>query len=377
MTVSENFSVPALILGAGAWGTALAIHWSKRAKPGQIVLWARSADQLRQLQEQRVNQRYLPAVPLPATLALTPRLRDALICFRERSQANAAGGLIVLACPVSGLSELASQIARVLGPAQPGEGLVWLSKGLLQGSRAERFYWPSDLVREAVNNQWPMAALTGPSFALEVAQGLPCGLTAASDDLQFARRLARICHGGGMRVYASDDLLGAELGGAVKNIMAIAAGVADGLGLGANARAALLTRGLAETARLAVAMGARPESMLGLAVLGDLVLTATGDLSRNRRVGLGLAKGGSLAQILAGLGHVAEGVNASRAVAGLAEQSGVDMPIVQAVCQLLSGERSAKEILSELLSRDPVDELDPSIVEATKDSAQSQDAAKN
>ncbi len=366
MTVSERFSVPAVLLGAGAWGTALAIHWSKRAQPGQVALWARRPEFLTKLADSRLNQRYLPGVGLPDALELSADLRLSLLAFRERSRSSSPpGGLVVLACPVAGLSDLAAQVTETLGPAEPGEGLIWLSKGLVQDDEA--FYWPSDLVRRAMKADWPMAALTGPSFAMEVARGLPCALTAASTDLAFARRIARICHGGGMRIYASDDLLGAELGGAVKNIMAIAAGVADGLGLGANARAALLTRGLAETARLAVALGARPESMLGLAVLGDLVLTATGDLSRNRRVGLGLAKGESLQQILTGLGHVAEGVNASKAVAGLAQRFEVDMPIVQAVCQLLSGERSAKAMLSELLSRDPVDELDASIAEAGKD----------
>ncbi|MEY3942926.1 MAG: hypothetical protein RLZZ133_616, partial [Pseudomonadota bacterium] len=287
MTVSERFSVPAVLLGAGAWGTALAIHWSKRAQPGQVALWARRPEFLTKLADSRLNQRYLPGVGLPDALELREDLRLSLLTFRERSQrSNPPGGLVVLACPVAGLSDLAAQVTETLGPAEPGEGLIWLSKGLVQDDEA--FYWPSDLVRRAMKADWPMAALTGPSFAMEVARGLPCALTAASTDLAFARRIARICHGGGMRIYASDDLLGAELGGAVKNIMAIAAGVADGLGLGANARAALLTRGLAETARLAVALGARPESMLGLAVLGDLVLTATGDLSRNRRVGLGL-----------------------------------------------------------------------------------------
>ena len=366
MTVSERFSVPALLLGAGAWGTALAVHWSKRAQPGQVALWARRPELITELADTRLNQRYLPGIGLPDALELSADLRLSLLAFRERSQrSNPPGGLIALACPVAGLSQLAAQVTETLGPAKPGEGLIWLSKGLVQDNEA--FYWPSDLVGRAMKADWPMAALTGPSFAMEVAKGLPCALTAASTDLAFARRLARICHGGGMRIYASDDLLGAELGGAVKNIMAIAAGVADGLGLGANARAALLTRGLAETARLAVALGARPESMLGLAVLGDLVLTATGDLSRNRRVGLGLAKGEPLQRILTGLGHVAEGVNASKAVAGLAQRCEVDMPIVQAVCQLLCGERSAKAMLSELLSRDPVDELDASIAEAGKD----------
>jgi glycerol-3-phosphate dehydrogenase (NAD(P)+) len=364
VTVSERFSVPALILGAGAWGTALAAHWSKRAQPGQVSLWTRREEHLQELESARLNQRYLPGVPLPDALDLSPELKPALLAFRGRSQchAHAPGGLIVLACPVAGLSQLAAVVSDTLGPAELGEGLVWLSKGLVEDG--DNFYWPSDLVRRAMRTDWPMAAFTGPSFAMEVAKGLPCALTAASTDIDFARRLARICHGGGMRVYASDDLLGAELGGAVKNIMAIAAGVADGLGLGANARAALLTRGLAETARLAVALGARPESMLGLAVLGDLVLTATGDLSRNRRVGLALAKGKRLQEILSGLGHVAEGVNASKAVAGMARRYKVDMPIVRAVCQLLSGEVSAKVILSELLSRDPVDELDASIVDA-------------
>ena len=195
MTVSERFSVPALILGAGAWGTALAVHWSKRAQPGQVSLWTRREEHLQELESARLNQRYLPGVPLPDALDLSPVLKPALLAFRERSQgqANTPGGLIVLACPVAGLSQLAAAVSDTLGPAELGEGLVWLSKGLVEDG--DNFYWPSDLVRRAMRTDWPMAALTGPSFAMEVAKGLPCALTAASTDIDFARRLARICHG--------------------------------------------------------------------------------------------------------------------------------------------------------------------------------------
>lgn len=355
----ETARGPVLILGAGAWGTALAVHWARRAG-GPVFLWARDPAHAGLMARDRVNTRYLPGVSFPEPLRVIPQLGEALGEWR----AHVAGttdptslGMLVLATPVSGLQPSAEAVHDLLGLPRPRESLIWLSKGL--AVTPQGLLWPDDLVGRSLST-WPRGALTGPSFAQEVAQGLPCALTLASADISFARQAARACHGGSMRVYASGDLIGAQLGGAMKNVLAIAAGVADGLSLGANARAALITRGLAETARLGLAIGATPQTFMGLATLGDLILTATGDLSRNRRVGMALAGGQGLQQVLAGLGHVAEGVATAPALLSLGQQHGVSLPIVQAVCQLLSGAASVRAVLQELLDRDPADE-DPTL----------------
>jgi glycerol-3-phosphate dehydrogenase (NAD(P)+) len=222
--------------------------------------------------------------------------------------------------------------------------VVWLCKGFEQGS---------GLLPHQLVEQERCGALSGPSFADEVARGLPCALTLAARDGEFARSCAALLHGGRMRVYYSTDLVGVEIGGAVKNVMAIAAGICDGLGLGHNARAALITRGLAEIARLGAAMGGQAETIFGLTGAGDLILTATGDLSRNRRVGLELAGGRSLADILAGLGHVAEGVSSAKEVARIAAARGVDMPVTDAVNAVLEGKLAPAKAVELLLSRDP------------------------
>jgi glycerol-3-phosphate dehydrogenase (NAD(P)+) len=226
--------------------------------------------------------------------------------------------------------------------------LVWLCKGFEQDGAA----LPHEIVAGA---GWraPSGALSGPSFALEVAKGLPCALTLASADAAFANRTAALLHGGRLRVYHSDDVLGVEIGGAVKNVLAIAVGICDGLGLGQNARAALITRGLAELARLGVALGGRAETVMGLTGAGDLILTATGDLSRNRRVGLELAAGQPLEKIVASLGHVAEGVHSARAALARAQSAGVDMPITSAVDAVLAGKLTPPQAVERLLSRDP------------------------
>jgi glycerol-3-phosphate dehydrogenase (NAD(P)+) len=348
-------SVPMLVLGAGAWGTAMAIHLARRTQPGLIGLWARSSEQAERLSKDRENKRYLPDHALPDGLTVCLDLTLALQSWRQQV-AKHGRGLLVLASPISGLAELCAAVYKVLGPAQSGEGLVWLCKGLVLADRDKALSWPSDLVSHGCPG-WPAGALSGPSFAQEVAKGLPVALTLASQDLTWARQAAQDLHGQGMRVYASDDLIGVQMGGAIKNVLAIAAGVADTMALGANARAALITRGLAEAARLGQAMGAQPETFLGLATLGDLVLTATGDLSRNRRVGMGLAAGKTLNQVLADLGHVAEGVATAPAVAALGERLHVELPITQAVCRLLAGQMTARQAMEELLTRDPTDEV--------------------
>jgi glycerol-3-phosphate dehydrogenase (NAD(P)+) len=261
----------------------------------------------------------------------------------ELSLALQGAALALAATPVAGLREI---LPKVKLP------LVWLCKGFEEGTGL----LPHEIAAQTMGGEARCGALSGPSFAAEVARGLPCALTLASKDAGFAREAAAMLHGGRMRVYYSADLVGVEIGGAVKNVMAIAAGISDGLGLGLNARAALITRGLAEMARLGAALGGSAETFFGLAGAGDLILTATGDLSRNRRVGLELAQGRSLADILARLGHVAEGVRSAKEVARLAASKGVDMPVSDAVNAVLEERLTPAKAVELLLSRDPKQE---------------------
>lgn len=322
------------VLAAGAWGTALALAFAARHP---VTLWAREADLVEEMQARRENLRFLPGFPFPDTLEISGDLQAAV------QQA----GLILVATPIAGLrptvKALAAQGVRV--------PLLWVCKGFEAGSGK----LPHQVVQEELPGV-PCGVLSGPSFAQEVAGGQPTAITLAAKDADFARAMAQELHGGHLRIYASDDLVGAEVGGAVKNILAIATGVCDGLQLGLNARAALVTRGLAEIARLGVALGARKETFMGLAGVGDLILTCTGDLSRNRRVGLGLAAGKSLEQVLADLGHVAEGVPTALEVDRLAARLGVDMPITAAVAAVLQGRVAVRDVVEQLLARDPRDE---------------------
>lgn len=361
--------LPILVIGAGAWGTAIAVRFARHAAPGQIILWGRNAVQMNGMAQHRENATYLPGVPLPEALTVCADLGQA--CGQWRALTNAApngtggagglAGLVVLATPMAGLEQAAQQLHQHLGPARPGEGLLWLAKGLQchatrPGPPTEAaLRWPHQILSTACPG-WTLGALSGPSFAQEVAQGLPVALTVASENLVWARQVAQACHGHGLRIYATHDVIGVELGGAMKNVLAIAAGVCDGLALGANARAALLTRGLAEMARLGVAIGAQHQTFLGLATLGDLILTATGDLSRNRRVGLALARGQALADIVQQLGHVAEGVATAPALLQLARSVSVEVPITESVCGLIAGDLTAQQAIAQLMSRDPRDE---------------------
>ena len=315
------------VLGAGAWGTAIAGVLAGRL---DVTLWAREPAQAEAIARSRRNQRYLPGIELPAALGVAS----------DFSEAVSGATLVLVATPVAGLREVAGRIAA-------DASVVWLCKGFEEGS---------GLLPHQIVAQKRCGALSGPSFAAEVARGLPCALTLASRDAEFARAAAALLHGGRMRIYYSTDLVGVEIGGAVKNVMAIAAGISDGLGLGLNARAALITRGLAEIARLGAALGGSPETLFGLAGAGDLILTATGDLSRNRRVGLELAQGVPLQRILAELGHVAEGVRSAREVTRLAKSKGVDMPVSDAVHAVLEGRLAAAAAVERLLSRDPKQE---------------------
>lgn len=312
------------VLGAGAWGTSIA---SVLAARHDVTLWARDPAQADSLERTRRNERYLPGFSVPDALKITATFP--------------AADLYLAATPVAGLRSVAEK-------AQGKAPIVWLCKGFERGSGL----LPHQIVEQTLGTDVRCGALSGPSFAQEVARGLPCALTLAARDAAFAREAAAIVHGGRVRVYYSTDLVGVEIGGAVKNVMAIAAGISDGLGLGLNARAALITRGLAEIARLGATMGAQPDTIFGLTGAGDLILTATGELSRNRRVGLQLAEGRALDSILKTLGHVAEGVYTAREVAKLATTRGVEMPVSEAVNAVLEAKLAPNSAVEQLLARD-------------------------
>lgn len=336
------------VLGAGAWGTALAVQAASRHA---VYLWSRDAEHAHELATTRRNRRYLDGVPLPPALLVGSDLGAAL-----RHAQPAAAGLLVIATPMAGL--------RSMIAAMPAEARVlWLCKGFEAGS--------GQLGHEIAQELRPHAhagVLSGPSFAEEVARGQPTALVAASADEALRDAAAAAFHTDLLRVYTSDDAVGVEVGGAVKNVMAIATGLCDGLAAcgsgrppapgtpGLNARAALITRGLVEMTRLGVALGARAETFVGLSGLGDLVLTATGDLSRNRQVGLRLASGAPLAQVLADLGHVAEGVYSAPTVLARARALGVEMPITQAVVDVLEGHLTAIDAVRQLMGRAPSSE---------------------
>ncbi len=322
------------VLGAGAWGTAIAVSLSARH---ETVLWGRDPTQCRAIAAARRNQRYLPEIELPPQLRIEAGFAAAI----------AAAELVLVATPTVALRDMLARLAPTKKP------VVWLCKGF-EPQSAELSH---QIAAEVLAPGSACGGLSGPSFALEVARGLPTALTLASADAAFSQTTARALHGARLRVYFSTDIAGVEIGGAVKNVMAIATGIADGLGLGANARAALITRGLAEITRLGVKLGGRPETFTGLTGAGDLILTCTGELSRNRRVGLALARGKKLDDILRELGHVAEGVYTAAAVEKRAMQLGIEMPITRAVCAVLFGSVSPREAVEQLLARDPRGEI--------------------
>ena len=323
------------VLGAGAWGTAVAIALAQRH---EVLLWGRNSAALQAMGQARENTAYLPGCPFPPGLQTAADFDAALAHVAE------PGSLLIAACPVAGLRPLLQQLQSHAIP-----NVVWLCKGF----EYDTGLLPHQIVREVLGDAVAGGALSGPSFAQEVAKGLPCALTIASDSAALRACVLEIVHGGNLRVYASEDLVGVEVGGAVKNILAIATGAADGLGLGLNARAALITRGLAEITRLGVALGGQTVTFMGLTGMGDLILTCTGDLSRNRRVGLGLAKGKALDVIVQELGHVAEGVPCAKAVRELAARLGVDMPITNAVAGVLFDGDQPQAMVARLLARDP------------------------
>lgn len=345
-----------VILGAGAWGTALAINAARSADAGmpqhQVTLWARDTALIATLQADQANTRYLPSVALPERLILRSG---------EASLAQALSGqdLVILATPVSAARSMLHSLRHASVP------VAWLSKGFEApqetASNCAGQPAPSGLmvheIRAQVAENLKAGVLSGPSFALEVARCQPTALVAASEHADVREALVAAFHNPSLRVYANDDIIGVEVGGAVKNVLAIATGLCDGLALGLNARAALITRGLAEMTRLGVALGAHAETFTGLSGLGDLVLTATGDLSRNRKVGLLLAQGKSLPEVLKTLGHVAEGVYCARTVVQRATSLGVDMPIARHVVAVLDGQLQPAEAVALLMERGPRAEL--------------------
>ena len=322
------------VLGAGSWGTALAALVARHGH--RTVLWGRDAGTIAAIEGRRENPRYLPGISLPDTLRATTDLPAAL----------SGAALVLVVVP----SHAFAETLRALAPHRPPRaGVAWATKGFEPGSG--RFL--HEVARESLGPGVPLAVVTGPSFAREVAAGLPTALTVHSEPPAFARQVADVLHGPTFRAYTGDDMLGAELGGAMKNVLAVATGVSDGMALGLNARAGLITRGLNEMLRLNHAIGGRAETLMGLAGLGDLVLTCTGDLSRNRRLGLALGRGQSLEDAVREIGQVVESVQTADEVMRLAKRHAVELPIASAVHAALHGRITPAEGLRRLLSREP------------------------
>ena len=321
------------VFGAGAWGTALAQTFSGTH---EVTLWGRESDNILEMQRTLENRLFLPDIKLSPNLTFSDNFEEA-----------ALAELYIIATPLAGLRSTTRALADYNKSKQ--KPLLWACKGLEVGTAR----LPHEIVADELGPDASFGTLAGPTFAAEVARGLPATIALASKDAAFANDFARMLHHPRLRIYANNDVIGCEIGGALKNVIAIAAGVSDGMGFGLNARAGLITRGLAEMARLAKALGGHYATLMGLAGMGDLILTCTGDLSRNRQVGLALAQGKKLPDILAELGHVAEGVPTAHEVAHLAERLGIEMPLATAVDALLHRDQIAREIVEQLLSREP------------------------
>lgn len=319
------------VLGAGAWGTALAMQISQQH---QVTLWARNSGHVSGMRKARANPLYLGDFPFGDNLQVEDDLATAI----------KDADLILSVVPTAGFRNILKALKK-LNFTQP---IIWAHKGL-EPQTAEL---PHEVALEELGANHKFGALSGPSFAAELVRGLPTAVTLAANDADFALEAANLIHGDNLRVYNSTDVIGVSVGGALKNVMAIAAGISDGMGFGNNARAAMITRGLAEITRFGVALGAKTETFMGLAGAGDLILTCTGQYSRNREVGLQLASGKALEDILQGLGHVAEGVNTAREVMRRADKMGIEMPITYEVNQALTHGKSARDAVMDLLGRD-------------------------
>lgn len=318
------------VLGAGSWGTALAMQLSRNH---ETVLWGRNQAGMEAMQQSRTNEQYLPGIVFPEKLIIETDLNAAI------AQSEA----VLVVCPSHAFGDILVQIKPLLG-ARP---LAWASKGFEPGTG--RFL--HEVAEEIIGDAVPMALVTGPSFAKDVAMNKPTLVAVASQHEDFAMEVSKALKTNNFRAYISTDVIGAELGGAVKNVLALATGIADGMELGDNTRAALMTRGMAEMMRLGEALGCRPETLMGLSGLGDLVLTSTGDLSRNRRMGLALGRGESIAEAQATIGQVVEGIGTTDEVMRLAQKHGVDMPITEHVWKVVHGEMTTVEALSALMDR--------------------------
>jgi glycerol-3-phosphate dehydrogenase (NAD(P)+) len=326
-------AAPIAVLGAGSWGTALAIQFARAGHP--TLLWGRDAGQLAAMRAARVNARYLPGAPFPPTLELEDQLGRALARAPD----------VLLAVPSHALRGTLEALRPLLGS---GQRVAWATKGF----ELDSLKLPHQVAREVLGPAVPIAVLSGPTFATEVGRGLPTAMTVASPDATFAEALAKTLSGQNFRAYTSPDIVGVEVGGAVKNVLAIGTGIADGMGFGANTRIALITRGLAEMTRLGLALGARRETFMGLAALGDLVLTCTDDQSRNRRFGLAIAAGQDATEAQRLIGQVVEGVQAARAVRAVAAQHAVEMPIAEQVHAVLYEGRAVGEAVRALMGRE-------------------------
>ena len=322
------------VLGAGSWGTALAVLLARNGC--DTLLWGRNPERMAALEQARLNARYLPGCPFPGRLHAGADLEQAVRTSRH----------LLVAVPSHVFGATLRTIQPLLPAAMP---IAWATKGLEQ----ESCRLLSEVAREALGDRHPLAVVSGPTFALEVGRGLPTAVTVAGDSTETAAGFARLLHGDTFRAYTSDDMIGVQVGGASKNVLAIGAGIIDGLGFGANTRAALITRGLAEMVRLGEALGGRRETFMGLAGLGDLILTCTDNQSRNRRAGLALGQGKGMEEAVAEIGQVVEGIQATPVVVERARQVGVEVPIMAKIEQVLFDGLSARTAVEQLLMRDP------------------------
>ena len=329
------------VIGAGSWGSALAIQLARSGD--EVWMWARTSEAASGIQTHRENKRYLPGISMPKEL----------VCSSDLETVLSGAQVVLCVVPSQMLRDVMTKAAPFI---DEGAVVCCASKGIENGSLMTMHEVMVDVLPSHLHTR--LCALAGPSFAREVAADAPTAVVVAGHDDEATHRVADALHGGNFRVYHTDDVIGSELGGSLKNVIAIACGVADGIGAGLNARAALITRGLAEISRLAVARGANPLTLAGLAGMGDLVLTCTGDLSRNRRVGLGLGQGKTLDQILDDLGQVAEGVKTTKSALNLGRHASVDMPITQEVYSMLYEAKPVPEALRDLLSRERKAERD-------------------
>jgi len=332
-------NAPIAVLGSGSWGTALAIQFARAGKPTR--LWGRDAAQLADMKSARCNRRYLPDAPFPALLEVSTSLDAALDGVSD----------VLVAVPSSGFRMLLAELALRLSHTVR---IAWATKGFERNTGL----LPHQVAHDVLGSGYTMAVLSGPTFAREVGAGLPTAMVVASTDEAFAMRVAEDLASPGFRTYVSTDIIGVEIGGAVKNVIALGAGLSDGLGFGANMRVALITRGLNEMTRLGIALGARERTFMGLAGLGDLVLTCTDDQSRNRRCGLALARGLSVDEAMRDIGQVVEGYHAARLLRGVAAQLGLDMPICEGICRILFDGANAGDVVRELMARPPQAEFE-------------------